>query len=105
MRQMPGPGGSHFTCRRQLLVCELPHCLQELVARTAVQRRKHRDQRLVHQPGQDVESRGGSYCTGGVSIEPAGEHGEAAECGLLHGIEKVIAPLDRGADAATPGRL
>ena len=39
---------------------------------------------------------------GVVGIETADEHGQAPECGLLDGIKKVLAPLNRGANAAVP---
>jgi len=60
----------------------------------------HRDQRLIHQPGQHVQRHAGGDGAGGVGIESADEHGEAAKRGLLSRIEKGVTPLDRGSNAA-----
>jgi hypothetical protein len=62
--------------------------------------RNHRDQRLVHEPGQHVERHARGDGAGGVGIESPDEHGHAPKRGLLDRIEKGVAPLDRGSNAA-----
>lgn len=51
---------------------------------------------LFHQSGQHLERHARGDGAGGVGIETADEHGQAPEGGLLDGVEKVVASLDRG---------
>ncbi len=64
----------------------------------------HRDQRLVHQPGQHVQRHAWGDGTGSVGIEPTHKHAQAPKRGLLGGIEKGVTPLDRGSYAAVVRR-
>lgn len=89
--------------RGELLRCVRPHSVQEPISRSAGPGGNHRDQRLVHQPGQHVE-RHGSYGVSSIGIKSPDEHRQAPKRGLLDGIEQGIAPLDRGPNAAVVRR-
>ena len=64
----------------------------------------HCDQRLIHKTGQHLKRHAGGDDAGGLGIESADKHRQTPKCGLLDGIEKGIAPLDRGTNTAVVPR-
>jgi hypothetical protein len=97
-------GGGDFIGRSQLLQGVRPHRVQEPVSGSIPPGGNHRDQRLIHQPGEDVERHAGGHGKGGVGIETADKHGQTPKRRLLDGIEKGVAPLDRGTNTAVMRR-
>src|SRR5829696_903574 len=92
--------GGLFVGGGKLLRGVRPHRVQKPVPRSMLPGGHHRDQRLVHQPGQHIKRHAGDDGAGSVGIESADEHGETSKRGLLDGVEKGVAPLDRSPNAA-----
>ena len=91
---------SCFVARHELLVRELPDCLQHVEARLVVLAVGSVDchQALVHQRGESVEcfqlerSDGLAHRLGCLQSAAAGEHRQPPKHGLFGGVQEIVAP-------------